>query len=84
MDQLRNWSFRVGAALAIAVSVLVVSSLSQAGYSHSGCTPPPCKTTVSCSKAKKPWCLAPATSLNCRCQCSPGLKTCVCLSIFPR
>jgi hypothetical protein len=88
MNQLRNWSFRVGAALVIAFNVLVVLSVSvpaygQSSYCHTGNNPPPCKTTVACSKARKPACLAPSTVKNCKCQCHPGQKTCVCASTLP-
>ncbi len=83
MNQLRNWSYRVLAALVIAFNVLAVLSVSMAGYGHSGCVPNPCRTTLACLLAHKPLCFAPTTVKNCKCQCLPGLRICGCLSTLP-
>jgi hypothetical protein len=86
MNQLRNWSYRVFAALVIAFNVLVVLSISMPAYgglNHSGCIPNPCRTTLSCLKARAPSCIAPTTVKNCKCQCLPGLRLCLCLSSLP-
>jgi hypothetical protein len=90
MNQLRNWSFRVVASLVIAFNVLVVLSISIPAYggltyTNNECpsTPVACKTTYSCSRACKPRCYASCSVRNCRCQCVPGYRTCICRSTLP-
>ena len=89
MNQFRNWSYRVFAALVIAFNVLAVLSVSMPAYGglnggHSGCVPNPCKTTLVCLKARAPSCIAPSTVKNCKCSCLPGLRLCGCVSSLPR
>ena len=83
MHQLRSWSFRFGAALCIALASLLVMSVSlRAGVGHSGCSNP-CRPYTACTTAKKPSCVAPSTSTQCRCVPCFGIRSCICLPKLP-
>jgi hypothetical protein len=85
MNQLRNWSFRLGAALCVAMSCLLVLSVSMpahGGYGGSSCSNP-CKPFSACTKAKKPKCFAVSSNKHCKCQHCAGQKHCVCLPGLP-
>jgi hypothetical protein len=82
MNQLRNWSFRLGAALSIAMSALFVLSVSMPAHGQSGCVHP-CKPYAACTNAKKPKCLAHSKVKTCKCEPCAGQKHCVCLPCLP-
>jgi hypothetical protein len=84
MNQLRNWSFRMGAALCVALGALLVLSVSMPAHGSCGsacCNP--CKPFSACTKSKKPKCFAVSSNKHCKCQPCAGYKHCVCLPCLP-